>query len=94
MKRVLRRYEKIESPIDRYHFISSLQDRNETLFYKVLMSNIKEMGMHTKYFSSALKYSNYYVTSPNYLYAYRRFSMSTVQYILQNTKRNVLFCQR
>jgi hypothetical protein len=32
------------SDIEKYMAISALQDRNETLFYKVLIENIKEMA--------------------------------------------------
>jgi malate dehydrogenase (oxaloacetate-decarboxylating)(NADP+) len=32
------------SPIRKYLYLNSLQDRNETLYYKLLLDNIKELG--------------------------------------------------
>ncbi|KAL9655398.1 hypothetical protein ABK040_011239 [Willaertia magna] len=37
-------YNNLKSDIERYQFCTQLQDRNETLFYKFLMSYIKELA--------------------------------------------------
>lgn len=44
VQRTKSRIQDNDSDIRKYLFLSSLQDRNETLFYKLLMSNIKEYG--------------------------------------------------
>src|SRR6185436_13442637 len=41
--RVLANFRAIESPLDRYVFLTALQDRNETLFYRLLIDQIEEM---------------------------------------------------
>ena len=35
---------KKDSPIDQYATLAALQDRNENLFYKAIIENIKEMA--------------------------------------------------
>ena len=32
------------TPMDKYNALASLQDRNETLFFKAVVENIKEMA--------------------------------------------------
>ena len=44
-ERIMRRYNAEKDDMRKNLFLSSLQDRNETLFYSVLINNIKEMGM-------------------------------------------------
>lgn len=44
VSRVLLRYNQITDPLRRYDYLHNLQDRNETLFYKILMENIEEMA--------------------------------------------------
>lgn len=39
--RIRERYNMLSSDIERYQFLTQLQDRNETLFYKFLVNNIK-----------------------------------------------------
>ncbi|MEZ4585478.1 MAG: NAD-dependent malic enzyme [Gemmatimonadales bacterium] len=43
MERVLRNLEAEATPLERYIFLTALQDRNETLFYRVLVENITRM---------------------------------------------------
>jgi len=43
MARVLENIRRKTSDIEKYIFLVSLQDRNETLFYRVVMENIEEM---------------------------------------------------
>eukprot|EP01103_Thecamoeba_quadrilineata_P014842 TRINITY_DN4528_c0_g1_i2.p1 TRINITY_DN4528_c0_g1~~TRINITY_DN4528_c0_g1_i2.p1 ORF type:complete len:504 (+),score=105.86 TRINITY_DN4528_c0_g1_i2:239-1750(+) len=38
------RYRGIESDLDKHLFLGALMDRNETLFYRILMENIKDMA--------------------------------------------------
>lgn len=42
--RVMQRLEEDPSDIAQYNFLSSLLDRNETLYYKLLIENIKKLG--------------------------------------------------
>ena len=42
-KRVLENYNRKETDIEKYIFMMSLQDRNETLFYRLVINNIVEM---------------------------------------------------
>eukprot|EP01102_Stenamoeba_stenopodia_P008339 TRINITY_DN2392_c0_g1_i1.p1 TRINITY_DN2392_c0_g1~~TRINITY_DN2392_c0_g1_i1.p1 ORF type:complete len:607 (-),score=143.98 TRINITY_DN2392_c0_g1_i1:173-1993(-) len=44
VERVLARYHEINDDVQKYVYISSLQDRNETLFYRLLMENISQMA--------------------------------------------------
>ena len=41
--RVLENFRRLQKPLDRYILIESLQDRNEALFYRVIMENPDEM---------------------------------------------------
>jgi len=43
VSRVLENYRTRQDDLDRYVYLSSLQDRNETLFYRVVMEHIDEM---------------------------------------------------
>ena len=43
-KRVKMRLDGETDPVRKFLMFSSLQDRNETLFYKVLSNNIKELA--------------------------------------------------
>lgn len=40
--------------MDKYNFLASLQDRNETLYYRLLIDNIKELGIYIKYIHFSL----------------------------------------
>lgn len=44
VKRIMNRYNQIKLPINKYQHLMSLQDRNEILFYKVLIENLEEMA--------------------------------------------------
>ena len=43
VERVLENFRRIESPLERYIMLQSLQDRNEALFYRVIIENPDEM---------------------------------------------------
>jgi len=43
VERVLENFRRIDSPLERYIMLQSLQDRNEALFYRVIMENPDEM---------------------------------------------------
>lgn len=43
-RRVMKRYEAKLTDMDKYNYLISLQDRNETLFYKVLKDNLRKMA--------------------------------------------------
>ena len=43
MARVLENFRRTQRPIDQYIFLSSLQDRNEHLFYRTVMDHIEEL---------------------------------------------------
>jgi hypothetical protein len=42
---VKQRFDQITDDLQKYSYISNLRDRNETLFYRLVMDNIDEMGM-------------------------------------------------
>jgi malate dehydrogenase (oxaloacetate-decarboxylating)(NADP+) len=42
-RRVLENYRRKPSDLERYIFLSDLQDRNETLFYRILINNIEKL---------------------------------------------------
>ena len=42
--RVLRNYRKCTTDLNKYIFLTGLQDRNETLFYDIVRKNVKEMA--------------------------------------------------
>ena len=44
VKRVKQRFDHITDDLQKYSYISNLRDRNETLFYRLVMDNIDEMG--------------------------------------------------
>src|SRR5688500_18276071 len=43
LERVYENYRRKDSDIERYIFLSALQDRNETLFYRLLQEHVTEM---------------------------------------------------
>src|SRR6185312_3993319 len=44
LARTYENYNRKETDLERYIFIASLQDRNETLFYRLLQQHIREMS--------------------------------------------------
>jgi malate dehydrogenase (oxaloacetate-decarboxylating)(NADP+) len=42
--RIKRNLDALETPLSKFVFLSALQDRNETLFYKLLMNHIDELA--------------------------------------------------
>lgn len=40
----MNRYHSLKTNLDKYVYLTELQDRNETIFYRVLMDNIDSMG--------------------------------------------------
>ncbi len=42
-KRIMKNYRRINDDLEKYIFLESLHDRNETLYYYVIMENIKEL---------------------------------------------------
>eukprot|EP01127_Copromyxa_protea_P000557 TRINITY_DN10471_c0_g1_i1.p1 TRINITY_DN10471_c0_g1~~TRINITY_DN10471_c0_g1_i1.p1 ORF type:complete len:588 (+),score=128.30 TRINITY_DN10471_c0_g1_i1:101-1765(+) len=42
--RVLKRLDIVQDPVDRYNTLAALQDRNETLFYNILIENIRTLA--------------------------------------------------
>ncbi len=43
LERVLENYRRKENPLEKYIYLISLQERNETLFYRLVMENLDEM---------------------------------------------------
>lgn len=43
LERVLENYRRKENPLEKYIYLISLQERNETLFYRLVMQNLDEM---------------------------------------------------
>jgi malate dehydrogenase (oxaloacetate-decarboxylating)(NADP+) len=43
LARVLENYRRKENPLEKYIYLISLQERNETLFYRLVMENLHEM---------------------------------------------------
>lgn len=43
LERVLENYRRKESPLEKYIYLISLQERNETLFYRLVMEHLDEM---------------------------------------------------
>jgi malate dehydrogenase (oxaloacetate-decarboxylating)(NADP+) len=42
-KRLLQNVRELESPLHRYMFLVDLQERNERLFYKLMVDNVEEL---------------------------------------------------
>jgi len=46
--RVRKRYLQLKDNLSQYVYLDSLRDRNETLFYRLLMEDVKELGMSSQ----------------------------------------------
>jgi malic enzyme len=44
VQRVLTAFRKVIDPLEKWQFLTAVQDRNETLFYRLLINNIEEMA--------------------------------------------------
>ncbi|KAF0852264.1 mitochondrial malate dehydrogenase (decarboxylating) [NAD-malic enzyme] [Andalucia godoyi] len=44
VRRFMQAFQKIESPLAKWEFLTALQDRNETLFYKLLIDGFEQMA--------------------------------------------------
>ena len=88
MHRVLSRFYKIQELLDKYEFLNSLQDRNETLFYKILIDNIERMGTpKIVYFQIELLTPP---TSTHRVHAHSRCCVHQVQFVVPPCSRYVL----
>ena len=68
--RVLENYGRMPSDLERYIFLKDLQDRNETLFYRVLINHIEELmpTVYTPTVGTACKEFGHIYRRPHGLY--------------------------
>jgi hypothetical protein len=74
-------------------YLQSLMDRNETLYYKLVIDNIKEMGEDASHdvvhHAELLTHG-----SSDHLHAYRRRSGDLLEQCVPSLARHVLHCSR
>ncbi len=83
--RVLENYGRKSSDLERYIFLSDLQDRNETLFYRVLINNIEELMpiVYTPTVGAACKLFGHIYRRPHGLYISAE-DQGSIRHVLQN----------
>lgn len=85
LERVLDNYRRKESPLEKYIYLVSLQERNETLFYRLVMRNLDEMMpiIYTPTVGLACQRYGHIFRRPRGLYLTRR-DRGRIRTILQN----------
>jgi len=83
--RVLENYGRKPSNLERYIFLSDLQDRNETLFYRLLINNIQELMpiVYTPTVGEACKVFGHIYRRPHGLYVSAE-DRGSIRHLLQN----------
>ncbi len=83
--RILENFKKKPSPIEKYIYLISLQDRNETLFYRVLIDHIEEMMpiVYTPTVGEACQTFGHIYRRPKGLYISSK-DRGTMKSVLQN----------
>ncbi len=83
--RVLENYGRMPSDIERYIFLKDLQDRNETLFYRVLINHIEELMpiVYTPTVGTACKEFGHIYRRPHGLYI-SADDRGEIAHVLQN----------
>lgn len=83
--RVLENYRRKPSDLERYIFLSDLQDRNETLFYRLLINNIQKLMpiVYTPTVGTACKVFGHIYRRPHGLYI-SADDRGEIAHVLQN----------
>jgi malate dehydrogenase (oxaloacetate-decarboxylating)(NADP+) len=67
-QRVMNRFNQCKTNLEKYVYLTELQDRNETIFYKILMENIEQMGMALVFDVCWRGHSNHNVSAARIIY--------------------------
>lgn len=73
------RFDRIEDDLQKYSYISNLRDRNETLFYRVVMDNIDEMGIQLSLVASRSMNAYLLHRSAHHLHSYCRQGLHRIR---------------